>query len=74
MRVKLTPVPGFTLKAIAQWALESLVPGATVSSDGLACFSAVTAAGFVHQPVVVGARKPKDMPEFEWINANQESN
>ena len=68
LRVKLMPVPGFTLKAIEQWARASLAPGATVSCDGLACFSAVTAAGCVHQPVVVGGRKPKDMPEFEWIN------
>ena len=68
LRVKLTPVPGFTLKAIAQWAFDNFAPGATVSSDGLACFSAVTAAGCVRQPIVVGGRKPKDMPEFEWIN------
>lgn len=66
--IKLTPVPGFTLKAIEQWARKSLAPGAIVLSDGLACFSAVTAAGCVHQSVVVGGRKPKDMPEFEWIN------
>jgi len=66
--IKLTPVPGFTLKAIEQWARKSLAPGATVLSDGLACFSAVAAAGCVHQSVVVGGRKPKDMPEFEWIN------
>ena len=57
-----------TLKAIEQWARENLAPGATVSSDGPACFSAVTAAGCDHQPVVGGGRKPKGMPEFEWIN------
>ena len=68
LRVKLTPVAGFTLKAIEDWALENLAPDATVSSDGLACFSAVTAAGCVHEPTVVAGRKPKDMPEFEWIN------
>jgi len=68
LRAKRTPVEGFTPKAIEQWARASLAPGATVLSDGLACFGAVTAAGCVHRPVVVGERKPKDMPEFEWIN------
>lgn len=68
LRAKLTPVAGFTLKAISQWAKSHLAPGATVLSDGLACFGAVTQAGCAHQPTVVGGRKPRDMPEFEWIN------
>ena len=68
LRTKLTPVPGFTLKAIAQWAKDQLAPGSTVLSDGLACFSAVTEAGCSHQPTVVAGRKPKDLPEFQWIN------
>ena len=67
-RIKLTPVAGFSLKAIAQWASSSLAPGSTVLCDGLACFSAVTEAGCVYQPTVVAGRKPKDLPEFEWIN------
>ena len=36
-------------------------------SDGLACFTAVTQAGCVHQ-AIVGDRKPRDMPEFKWVN------
>lgn len=67
-RAKLTPVPGFTLKAIAQWAKDHLAPGSTVLSDGLACFNAVTEAGCVHQTTVVAGRKPKNLPEFTWIN------
>ena len=68
LRTKLTPVAGFSLKAIAQWASTSLAPGSTVLCDGLACFGAVTAAGCVYQPTVVAGRKPRDLPEFEWIN------
>ena len=68
LRTKLTPVPGFSLNAIAQWARTHLAPGSTVFSDGLACFGAVTTAGCTHQPTVVGGRKPKDLPEFQWIN------
>ena len=68
LRVKLTPVAGFTLKAIAQWAKANLAPASRVFSDGLGCFAAVTTAGCTHQPTVVGGRKPKDLPEFKWIN------
>jgi hypothetical protein len=68
LRAKLTPVPGFSLKAIAQWAQSCLAPGSTVLSDGLACFAAVGVAGCEHQPTVVAGRKPKDLPEFQWIN------
>jgi hypothetical protein len=68
LRAKLTPVPGFTLSAIKSWAQMTLRPGSTVFSDGLSCFTAVTAAGCDHQPTVVGGKKPKDLPAFKWIN------
>jgi hypothetical protein len=66
--IKLTPVPGFTLKAIADWAQTYLNPGCSVISDGLACFGGVKDAGCQHQPIVAGGKKPRDMPEFNWIN------
>lgn len=68
LRVRLTPVPGFTLTAISAWAKVHLAPGSTVFSDGLACFGAVTEAGCTHQPTVMAGRKPKEVPEFRWIN------
>ena len=68
LRAKLSLVPGFTLKAIAEWAKSHLAPGSTVLSDGLACFNAVSEAGCDHQPTVVAGRKPKDLPEFKWVN------
>lgn len=68
LRVKLTPVSGFTLKAVSVWAGEHLAPASTVFSDGLACFGAVTEAGCRHLPTVIGGRKPKEIPEFKWIN------
>ena len=68
LRIKLTPVSGFTLKAIAVWAKDHLDPASVVFSDGLACFGAVTEAGCRHQPTVMAGRKPKDVPEFKWIN------
>jgi len=66
--VKLTQLPGFTLTAIAAWAKACLAPGSAVHSDGLACFSAVTEAGCSHHPTVMAGRKPRDVPEFRWVN------
>lgn len=68
LRVKLTPVAGFSIQAITEWARAYLAPRSTVHSDGLACFRAVTQADCRHQPTVVAGRKPKDLPEFQWIN------
>ena len=68
IRVRLTPVAGFTLKAISAWAKDHLAPTSTVFSDGLACFGAVTEAGCSHHPTVMAGRKPKEVPEFRWIN------
>jgi hypothetical protein len=39
-----------------------------VTSDGLACFTGVTDAGCLHNAIVVGTRKPKELPEFSWVN------
>jgi hypothetical protein len=68
LRAKLSRLPGFTRKAIADWAGTSLSPQSTVISDGLACFAGVTDAGCAHEPTVVGGRKPKELPLFHWVN------
>lgn len=68
LRVRLTLVSGFTLKAISAWASDHLAPGSAVFSDGLSCFGAVIDAGCSHHPTVMAGRKPKDVPEFRWIN------
>ena len=36
--------------------------------DGLACFTAASAAGCVHVPTVVGDLKLRARPEFTWVN------
>jgi len=68
LRTKLIPVSGFSLSEIGQWARTHLASGSTVFSDGLACFAAVTTADCTHQPTIVDGRKPRDLPEFRWIN------
>lgn len=67
-RVKLTPISGFTIKAITTWSKNHLSADCRVLSDGLACFSGVSAAGYQHTPVVTGGRKPNELPEFNWVN------
>jgi len=44
----------FTKEAIAAWARQSLAASARVVSDGLWCFTAVTAAGAQHERSVTG--------------------
>ncbi len=66
--VKATPVSGFTSEAIAKWARANLSPGANVLSAGLGCFAAVTDAGCTHRVEIVGQRKPRDLPQFKWVN------
>ncbi|MBK1646117.1 IS1595 family transposase [Thiocapsa imhoffii] len=68
LRAKFTPLSGFTRAAVAAWAGANLAPTSTVISDGLACFAGVTDIGCTHQPTVVGTRKPKELPMFQWIN------
>ncbi|HNO73992.1 MAG TPA: IS1595 family transposase [Accumulibacter sp.] len=68
MRVKVSPVAGFTHHAIARWARANLLPGCDVRSDGLACFAAVIDAGCAHSYIVVGNRKPRELPQFTWVN------
>lgn len=66
--LKLTPLAGFTNQALSQWAKTHLKPGSWVSSDGLHCFAAVTEAGCLHMPTVVGQAKPRDLPDFKGVN------
>lgn len=62
LRVRLTPVTGFTSEEVVAWVKGNVAPGSVVFSDGLACFAAVTGAGCNHQPTVMAGRKPKEVP------------
>ncbi|NOU23331.1 MAG: IS1595 family transposase [Methyloglobulus sp.] len=66
--VKLSPVAGFTLNAVAAWAQDHLTPTCYVYSDGLACFSGVMTAGCHHHVIVNAGRKPAELPQFRWVN------
>ena len=66
--VRLDPLPGFTKKALVQWAQEALAPDALMVSDGLACFVAAGELFAEHERVVVGTRKSSDLECFHWVN------
>ena len=68
VHAKLTPASGFTRTAVGAWAGAHLAPGSVVVSDGLACFNGVRDAGCNYRPVVVSTRKPRDLPDFHWVN------
>jgi hypothetical protein len=69
LQVVFSPVETFSHAEVKNWAEQRLAPSATVVSDGLACFSAVTEVGCQHEPQVVGKkRKSTDMSCFHWIN------
>jgi len=66
--LKVAPLAAFSNEALSIWAKANLKPGCTVLSDGLSCFAAVTEAGCIHQVEVVGQRKPRELPQFKWVN------
>jgi hypothetical protein len=68
LRAKMTAVSAFSLQAVTEWARKNLKPGSDVLSDGLACFAGVIEAGCAHSFIVVGDRKPRDLPKFKWVN------
>lgn len=67
-QIKMAAVGGFTVSAITHRAKSNLLPGFHVRSDGLACFAGVIGASYAHTFVVVGDRKPRDLPQFTWVN------
>ncbi|MCU0835538.1 MAG: transposase [Chromatiaceae bacterium] len=57
--VRPDPVPGFTKKALVEWANRVLAPEALIVfvSDDPACFAAAAERAAGHERVVVGTRK-----------------
>ena len=68
-RLRLTVVKGFRKKEIATLAKRDLAAGSNVVTDGLSCWTAVSAAGCDHFPMVTGSgpNAAKWVP-FTWVN------
>lgn len=67
--IHLRRVDGFTKEQLKRYATTALAAGASVVSDGLACFTAVGEAGFAHTVIITGsgAKRPTE-PAFKWVN------
>ncbi|MEI6893903.1 MAG: IS1595 family transposase, partial [Colwellia sp.] len=60
---------GFRLTEVSRWAKKHLSSGGLVSSDGLACFSAVKDAGCEHKITVTGGGyESVTKKQFIWVN------
>ena len=68
-RLRLTVVKGFRKKEIAALAKRDFATGSNIVTDGLSCWTAVTAAGCDHFPMVTGSgpQAAKWAP-FKWVN------
>lgn len=68
-RVRFDPVSGFSFVGLTTWAKQALVPGATVTSDGLLGFEVVRQLGFKHQVVIPPRGKAGcEIEPFRWMN------
>ena len=68
-QIILRPVKAFSSFAIRKLASPALNPGASIVSDGLACFAAVTQAGCLHTSIKTGSGKQAARtPAFKWVN------
>lgn len=60
-----------TRDSLSKWAQVSLDAATRVISDGRGCLVAVVDASCPHQPIVVGALKSRELPQFKWVNMMQ---
>jgi hypothetical protein len=67
--MKMTVVDAFRKNTISDWAQKHLVAGSEVTSDKLACFTAVTAADCGHIRIKCGGNlELLDSEYFKWVN------
>ena len=68
-RLRLTVVKGFRKREIETLAKRDFAAGRNVVTDGLSCWTAVTAAGCEHFPMLTGTgpKAAKWVP-FRWVN------
>ena len=55
------------IRCTSKWLPFQVLPAKPLS-NGLSCFTGVLDAGCQHQAIIAGGRKPKEIPEFRWIN------
>jgi hypothetical protein len=68
MAMRMTPVKGFQYTSIDDWAKQHLSPNAEVTSDGLACFSAIVNTCPHWSLATGGGAASVEEPSFAWVN------
>jgi transposase-like protein len=68
MTMRMTPVKGFQYASIDDWAKQHLSPNAEVTSDGLACFSAIVNTCPHWSLATGGGPASVEEPAFTWVN------
>jgi len=68
-QIKLSRIARFKRDRVKSLAKRIIAPGATVVTDGLACFRGVADSGCVHVAIATGSgRKAARHPAFKWVN------
>ena len=68
-RIKLSRIARFKRRRMKSLVKRTIVPGATVLTDGLACFRGIVDAGCNHVAITTGSgRKAARHPAFKWVN------
>jgi transposase-like protein len=68
-RIKLSRIARFKRRRVKSLVKRIIVPGATVLTDGLACFRGIVDAGCSHVAITTGSgRKAARHPAFKWVN------
>lgn len=68
-RIKLSRIARFKRRRVKSLVKRIIVPGATVLTDGLACFRGIVDAGCNHVAITTGSgRKAARHPAFKWVN------
>lgn len=68
-RIKLSRIARFKRRRVKSLVKRIIVPGATVLTDGLACFRGIVDARCNHVAITTGSgRKAARHPAFKWVN------
>ena len=68
LRMRMTPIKGFSSQAIGQWAQCHLTADSEVISDGLYCFRAIAAVCPHYSMTTGGGPASVEVPQFNWVN------
>lgn len=68
LRMRMTPIKGFSSAAIRNWAKAHLASDSIVISDGLPCFRAIAAVCPHHYLVTGGGPSSVEITDFNWVN------